>query len=121
MSLSLLVQSSRTRAPATDMAIHWKEIAAEKKARQAAAIPKAWLIDPPPASVLDVTKFPDECGLLTPKEVEITNTIDVATLLAKIASAEWTAVEVTTAFYKRAIVAQQLVSLLFLVCPALHH
>ena len=93
------------------MAIHWKDIVAEKRTRQAAAIPKAWLITPPPADVLDVTTFPDTCGLLTPKEVEITNTIDVAVLLAKMASSEWSAVEVTTAFYKRAIVAQQVVSI----------
>ncbi|KAI0695526.1 general amidase [Cytidiella melzeri] len=94
------------------MSTHWKDIVAEKRVRQLAAIPREWLITPPPDSVLDVTGFPDKCGLLSLREVEITNTVDVATLLAKLASAEWSSVEVTTAFYKRAIIAQQLVNCL---------
>jgi amidase len=36
--------------------------------------------------------------------------VDVEVLLKKLSSAEWSAVEVTTAYYKRAIVAQQLAS-----------
>ncbi len=91
---------------------HWKDIVAEKRARQAAAIPKEWLITPPPDTVLDVTGVPEQCtGLLSPRELEITNTADVAVLLRKLASAEWSSVEVTTAYYKRAIIAQQLVCL----------
>ena len=93
---------------------HWKDLVADKRKRQAEAIPKEWLIpDPqlPPSSQFDVTSVPDQCGLLTEKEVTITSTIDVGILLNKLASAEWSAVEVVTAYYKRAIVAEQLVSL----------
>ena len=88
----------------------WQELVADKRRRQAEAIPKEWTVSTPPDTVLDVTAFPEQCGLLTARELEITNTVDVRVLLDKLAKAEWSAVEVTTAFYKRAIVAQQLVS-----------
>lgn len=87
----------------------WEQLVADKRRRQQEAIPKDWIISPPSADVLDVRKFPDSCGLLTDREVEITNTVDVQQLLDKLATAQWSAVEVTTAFYKRAVVAHQLV------------
>ncbi|TCD62072.1 hypothetical protein EIP91_007512 [Steccherinum ochraceum] len=89
----------------------WQEAVADKKRRQAEAIPKQWLISVPPATELTVTSIPESCGLLTDKEVLITKT-EVDVLLKKLASAEWSSVEVTTAFYKRAIIAQQLVNCL---------
>ena len=85
----------------------------EKRQRQAVSIPQDWLIETPPTSQLDVIPVPAKCGLLSPTELEITDTIDVGVLLRKMASGEWSAVEVTTAFYKRAIVAHQLVSVWF--------
>jgi amidase len=88
---------------------HWTELAAEKKQRQFKSIPQDWLVSPPPDSTLDVTGFPETCGLLTAQEIKITNT-SVDALLEKLACGEWSAVDVTTAFYKRAIVAHQLVS-----------
>lgn len=87
---------------------HWTALAAEKKQRQLKSIPQEWLVTPPPPSTLDVTGFPESCGLLNVQEIEITNS-SVDVLLKKLASAEWTAVAVTTAFSKRAIVAHQLV------------
>lgn len=93
------------------MSTRWQDLVADKKLRQAASIPKEWLITYPAHTVLDVRKVPDECGLLTPKEIEITNTVDVQTILANLATGKWTSVEVTLAFYKRAIIAQQLVCL----------
>ena len=90
----------------------WKELAADKRRRQQAAIPPEWVLKSPPEDdVLDVRAFPDskQCGLLTDHEIVITNTTDVDTLLHKLASGAWSSVEVTTAFYKRAIVAHQLV------------
>jgi amidase len=92
----------------TAMAQTWKECAAEKKRRQADAIPKEWLIKTPASTVLDVIKIPEECRLLSARELEITDaSVDV--LLQKLREGAWTAVEVTTAFYKRAIIAHQLV------------
>ncbi|CCL99086.1 uncharacterized protein FIBRA_01100 [Fibroporia radiculosa] len=90
----------------------WQELVADKKRRQEASVPRNWLVTVPPDTVLDVTAFPEQCGLLSERELEITNTIDVGVLLQKLAAAEWSSVEVTTAFYKRAIVAQQLVNCL---------
>ena len=53
--------------------------------------------------------IPEQCGLLTARELEITNTTDVDVLLNKLPTSAWSSVEVTTAFYKRAIIAHQLV------------
>jgi amidase len=89
--------------------MHWTDLVAEKKQRQLKSIPQEWLVSTPPESTLNVVGFPETCDLLNAREIEITNTtVDV--LLEKLASGEWTAVDVTTAFYKRAIVAHQLVS-----------
>jgi hypothetical protein len=94
------------------MPTSWQELAAEKKARQIASIPKEWFITPPANSVLDVTDVPTTCGLLSVRELEITTISDITILLHKLATGEWSSVEVTTAFCKRAIVAQQV------VCPS---
>ena len=101
-----IIESSSNFIP-TNM--HWTDLVAEKKQRQVKSIPQDWLVSPPPDSTLDVTGFPETCGLLNAREIEMTNT-SVDVLLERLASGEWTSVDVTTAFYKRAIVAQQLVS-----------
>ncbi len=89
----------------------WKEVVAEKQKRQLASIPQEWtLAGLPSRDHLDVTAFPDSCGLLTPTELEITRS-EVDVLLSRLANGEWTSVEVTAAFYKRAIIAHQLVGL----------
>ena len=89
--------------------ISWQDLAADKRKRLAAKIPSDWLIPAPSEDVLDVTKVPLECGLLSPREIEITETTDVELLLKRLASSEWSSVEVTTAFAKRVIIAQQTV------------
>ena len=93
----------------------WQELAADKKKRQTDSIPKEWIITPPPSDVLDVTGVPKTCGLLSSFEIEVTETTDVSVLLDKLASGTWSSVDVTRAYYKRAIIAQQLVS--FLASP----
>ncbi|KAI0651823.1 general amidase [Trametes meyenii] len=90
----------------------WKLLVADKKRRQQEAIPRDWRIPPLPVEVLDVRAVPETSGLLSSRELEITDTRDVNILLGKLATSEWTAVEVTTAFYKRAIIAHQLVNCL---------
>jgi amidase len=90
----------------------WQELAAEKKRRQTASIPQGWLITPPTDDVLDVTDVPSSCGLLSTRELEITEVGKLTVLLDKLATGEWTSVEVTTAFCKRAVIAQQV------VCPS---
>ena len=90
----------------------WKILAAEKRQRLAGAIPREWLasIPSPPLQQPDVTAFPRQCGVLSDKEEEITEVTDVDYLLRKLAQAQWSAVEVTTAFCKRAVIAHQTVS-----------
>ncbi|PIL31991.1 hypothetical protein GSI_06695 [Ganoderma sinense ZZ0214-1] len=93
----------------------WQDLANAKRLRQQDAIPPAWkLTSPPEQSVLDVRPFPEspQCGLLTAREIEITNTTEVDVLLNNLATVKWSSEEVTRAFYKRAIIAHQLVNCL---------
>ncbi|KAB8276491.1 amidase signature domain-containing protein [Aspergillus minisclerotigenes] len=94
----------------------WQQKAAAKQAEAAAKIPKEWRV---PASILEnldneqeVLTIPQRCGILTPKELEITETVDATALRDKLTARELTAVEVTTAFCKRAAIAQQITSCL---------
>jgi len=94
------------------MPTSWQELVSEKKSRQNASIPKEWLITPPTDDVLDVTDVPVKCGLLSAHELEITEVSEIAVLLNKIATGEWSSVQVTKAFSKRAIVAHQVTNCL---------
>ena len=87
----------------------WQTRCAERKAKQLASIPKEWLITLPPEDQRNVLDVPKTCGLLTAREWQITETTDVDVLLSKLATRVWSSVEVTLAFYKRAVIAQQLV------------
>ncbi|KAF2174323.1 amidase signature enzyme, partial [Zopfia rhizophila CBS 207.26] len=66
-------------------------------------IPQEYVDNPP----LDVTDIPRKCGILTPEELEITENYDAVGLAAAIAIRKYTAIAVTTAFCKRAIIAHQ--------------
>ena len=87
----------------------WQTICAERKQKQLDSIPPEWIIQVPKEPRGSVQHIPEQCGLLTARELEITNTTDVDVLLNKLATSAWSSVEVTTAFYKRAIIAHQLV------------
>ncbi len=50
------------------------------------------------------------CGLLTARELEITDVEDCVALLEQLHSRKWSALEVTVAFCKRAAIAQQLIN-----------
>lgn len=56
----------------------------------------------------DVTTIPRECGLLTARELHITDDYDATALAEAIANKKLTAVEVATAYSKRAAIAHQL-------------
>jgi len=60
--------------------------------------------------VLDV---PRSCGILSEREIKITEDYDAVAIIAGIKAGELSAEEVTVAFCKRAAIAQQLVSLRF--------
>ncbi|KAF9452079.1 amidase signature enzyme [Macrolepiota fuliginosa MF-IS2] len=91
---------------------NWKERVQAKKHQQLASIPKEWILtNLPDKDQLDVSEFPRTCGLLSAREIEITEShIDI--ILSNLAKGAWSSVEVTTAFSKRAIVAHQLVNCL---------
>jgi amidase len=94
------------------MSTTWQELVAEKKSRQTASIPKEWsewLIVPPSDDISDVTDIPAKCGLLSARDLEITEVSSVEVLLSKVATGEWSSVEVCTAFCKRAVIAHQVV------------
>ncbi|RDB26908.1 Acetamidase [Hypsizygus marmoreus] len=97
----------------TNLPGNWQDICATKKRSQLASIPAGWILTtPPPDTRNNVITVPAESGLLTERELEITETTDVDVLLEKLRGAEWSSVEVTRAFYKRAVVAQQVTNCL---------
>lgn len=109
-------------APKSDVN-SWEARAERKRNELASTIPKEWHI---PADVLSTLRTPLEAnkndlieldivrrsGILTERELDITENHNVASLLQRLASGEFTCVEVTAAFSKRAAIAQQL------VCPS---
>ncbi|KLU88235.1 hypothetical protein MAPG_07222 [Magnaporthiopsis poae ATCC 64411] len=72
-------------------------------------LPEDVFTNPPP---VDVTAIPASCGLLSATELEITEQHDATALADAIARRRYTAVEVATAFCKRAIIAHQLTACL---------
>jgi amidase len=85
----------------------WDTIAAEKRAARDTLIPEAWRVSVDD-SLLDVTDVPRTSGVLSPAEVEITET-EAPELVRKMIDRELTSEAVVTAFCKRAAIAQQLV------------
>ncbi|KAF1847995.1 general amidase-like protein GmdB [Cucurbitaria berberidis CBS 394.84] len=63
------------------------------------------LIASPP---LDVSNIPSTCGILTPREVDITENYDASGLAEAVAGRQLTATEVAISFSKRSIIAHQL-------------
>jgi amidase len=90
----------------------WKDIAARKQAERDSKIPSEWKIpkDLMPLPETDfVQDFPKASGFFTENELLITEST-ASVVVQKIASAEWTSVEVVKALCKRAAVAQQLIN-----------
>ncbi|GKZ30978.1 hypothetical protein AbraIFM66950_010803 [Aspergillus brasiliensis] len=91
----------------------WETIVQKKQADAAAKIPQAWRLpaeftanvsETASANVLDV---PRKCGLLSVKQLDITENYDATGLLEQIHTGKLTAVEVAEAFCLRAAIAQQ--------------
>ena len=89
----------------------WKAIVARKQAEREARIPTEWRIRSlPPASQTNVLDIPRTCGILSPAELQITETTDATALLEHLKTGRAKSLDVVTAFCKRAAIAQQLVS-----------
>ncbi|TRX89199.1 hypothetical protein FHL15_009897 [Xylaria flabelliformis] len=99
----------------------WQRRVAEKRSICQKAIPKAWTLT---KSLLDTLQgqselsktktnlialnIPRRSGILTERELEITESYNVSSLLEGLATGRFTSAEVTLAFSKRAAIAQQL-------------
>ncbi len=90
------------------MALSWEQLAEDKRSRLAKTIPDEWKIQSLPTGD-SAFEFPKTSGLLSPEELEITESA-ATDLVAKLAAGQLKAVDVTLAFCKRAALAQQLVS-----------
>ncbi|GAQ47366.1 hypothetical protein AtubIFM55763_008768 [Aspergillus tubingensis] len=103
-----------TEVPAKD----WRVIVAERRRDLDSKIPSEWRLKedfvsslPRPTHLL-ASNAVEKSGILTDAELDITGSYDASQLLKKLASGELSSVAVTTAFCKRAAVAQQLTSCL---------
>jgi amidase len=97
----------------------WQGVSQNYRASIAAKIPEplrlhASFVQPiSPSSPQSVIEIPRICGLLTQKEIDITENYEAVSLLEKIAKRELSSYAVTTAFCKRAAISQQLVRMVF--------
>jgi amidase len=92
------------------MGQHYKEIAEIALKRREAAIPEEYLLPEAAFSHLprNLTTVPKTSGHFTTAELEIIES-DAEDILLNIKEGKWTSLEVTKAFCKSAVVAQQLV------------
>ncbi|KAF1954682.1 acetamidase [Byssothecium circinans] len=91
----------------------WQSIARQKKDEQFQRIPGAWRLPQLPAS--DVTNHlhvPRECGLLSNRELSLTEGYDAVELAEAIRRREVSCKDVARAFCKRAAIAHQLTNCL---------
>ena len=95
---------------------NWEAKVAEKRKQLELQIPQDWRLNatflsklPSNGHLLEVD-IPRHSGLLTEEELDITEEYTATQLLQRLAWGEVTSLAVTTAFCKRAAIAQQLVS-----------
>jgi amidase len=86
----------------------WQEVHAAKKAEQASRIPSEWTLSAKPQGTFDPRVVIASSGILSAEELKITEEYDATALTEKIAEGALSALEVVTAFAKRAAVSQQL-------------
>lgn len=89
----------------------YQDVAEQKQGHRDAKL-APWSLAPsklPAGDVLDISDFPERSGHLSARELEITST-PARAIVANISQGTWTSVEATTAFCRRAALAQQLVS-----------
>jgi len=85
----------------------WESLAAKKRASVVDAIPPEWRLKEVPSGD-SVMSVPKESGILSSEELNITES-SATDLVRDLAAGNLTSVAVTTAFCKRAALAQQTV------------
>ena len=92
----------------------WEVLVHKKQLENDAKIPTAWRISEELTKIsqtsdMNVLDVPRRSGILSARQLEITENYDATDLLAKIHGQEISAYEVTEAFCIRAAIAQQVV------------
>ncbi|KAF2157139.1 amidase [Myriangium duriaei CBS 260.36] len=91
----------------------YKAIAARKQAERDARIPSDWRLKTlPPASQTNVLDIPRTCGILTERELQITEIRDATALIKDLQAGLVTSSQVARAFCKRAAIAHQVTNCL---------
>lgn len=96
----------------------WKQLALSKRVSTFNKIPKDWLLsmeqvsDFTETNSISVVDVPSICGILTRKELDITENHDATDLVSLMAKGELSSLEVVTAFCKRAAIAHQAINCL---------
>lgn len=92
----------------------WQELVARKRRECLEKIPREWILSGDLLLKLHPRlleyDLPRRCGLLSESELDVTENYTATKLLAELASGHLSSLEVTTAFCKRAAIAQQVVS-----------
>ncbi|KAL6233723.1 hypothetical protein BDW75DRAFT_251869 [Aspergillus navahoensis] len=90
----------------------WQQKAQRKREELASKIPQEWRLSSDlvkKAEELDnILDIPRQSGILTEREIEITESSDATALISRLKDGELSAYEVAVAFCKRAAIAQQL-------------
>jgi amidase len=83
------------------MPAQWEAIALRKRQERDSKIPKEWRLPTAGTRPTDVTGVPRTCGILSEKEIDITENYDARDIVDAIVEARrWTAEEVAIAFCK---------------------
>jgi len=95
---------------------NWKDLVAAKQQECEQKIPPDWRLSTDEVAFAKQTPrlieadIPRRSGLLSDLELDVTENYTASQLLVKLASGQVSSLDVTTAFCKRAAIAQQLVS-----------
>ncbi|KAJ6015350.1 hypothetical protein N7540_009941 [Penicillium herquei] len=97
---------------------HWKPAVLAKRAAQHDLIPLEWrlpdsVLSNPPLSCVDAIR---SSGILSSDELSWTETTDIRDLVSAVTARHVTSLQLTTAFCKRAAIAQQLTKCLTEIC-----
>jgi amidase len=94
---------------------NWETVAAHRRQTLRDKIPQQWRLSKSwtEAFTPDVKKIaipvPGKSGILSPRELDITENYDATSLVEQLASGQFSSYDVTVAFCKRAAIAHQLV------------